>query len=185
MGARRCCRTSSGSEERPTCQREKWISNLDGSRFCGGCGRGWPERVVTPEELELRRLHDERDQAEADERRRKARRARLRSAINPEGHVVQAVQQRARRRHVVDRLGHEGPCHGRAVLGRTSRHSEARRNHLLDTDDLQGLHQLLLLLGERTQHALQLGKQGMLDRLPVGGEGDAQAIQGWLTAPSS
>ena len=25
----------------------------------------------------------------------------------------------------------------------------------------------------------------MLDRLPVGGEGDAQAIHGWLTAPSN
>ena len=24
----------------------------------------------------------------------------------------------------------------------------------------------------------------MLDRLPVGGEGDAQAMHGWLTAPS-
>ena len=60
---------------------------------------------------------------------------------------------------------------------RTPRHSEAPGNHLLDTDDLQGLHQLLLFLGQRTQHALQLRKQGMLDGLPVGGEsGDAQVI---------
>ena len=38
-------------------------------------------------------------------------------------------------------------------------HSEARRDHLLDTDDLEGLHQLLLFLGQRTQHALQLGNR--------------------------
>ena len=68
-------------------------------------------------------------------------------------------QQPARRRHVVDRLGHEGPRHRGAILARTSRHSEARWNHLLDTDDLQGLHHLLLFPGQRTQHALQLGKQ--------------------------
>ena len=41
---------------------------------------------------------------------------------------------------------------------------------------LQCLHQLLLFPGQWTQHVLQLGKQRMLDRLPVGGEGGAQAI---------
>ena len=54
---------------------------------------------------------------------------------------------------------------------------------MLDTDDLQGLHQLLLFRGQWPQHVFQLWKQRMLDRLPVGGEGGAHCIHGLLTAP--
>ncbi len=75
----------------------------------------------------------------------------------------QPVQQQARGRHVVDRLGDEGARHRRAVLAGAARHPQARGNHLLDTDHLEGLHQLLLFLGQRTQHLLQPGKQALLD----------------------
>ena len=47
---------------------------------------------------------------------------------------------------------------------------------MLNTDDFKGLHQLLLLCGQWPQHLLQLGKQRMLDGLPVGGERGAQEI---------
>ena len=64
------------------------------------------------------------------------------------------------------------------VLARTPRHPEAPGNPLLDTDDLESLHQLLLFPGQRTQHGLQLGEQRTLDRLPIGGEGTTQAVHG-------
>ena len=41
-------------------------------------------------------------------------------------------------------------------------------NQALDTDDLQGLHQLLLFFGQWTQRLLQPWEQRTLDRLPVG-----------------
>ena len=103
----------------------------------------------------------------------------LPAADPPQRHVGdQAVQQHARRRHVVDCLGHEGSRQCRAVLARTPRHPEAPGNPLLDTDDLESLHQLLLFPGQRTQHGLQLGEQRTLDRLPIGGEGTTQAVHG-------
>ena len=69
----------------------------------------------------------------------------LPAAEPAQGHIGgQPVQQCARRRQVVDRLGHEGPRHRRAVLGRPPRRPEVPGNQALDTDDLQGLHQLLL-----------------------------------------
>ena len=96
----------------------------------------------------------------------------LPAAEAPERHVgVQAVQQHARGRHVVDRLGHECPRQRGAVARRTPRRPELRGNPLLDADDLQGLHQLLLLRGQWPQLLLQIGKQRILNRLPVGGEG--------------
>ena len=73
----------------------------------------------------------------------------LPAADPPQHHIgVQPVQQHARRRQVVDRLGHEGPRHRRAILGRTPRHPAVPGNQVLDTDDLQGLHQLLLFPGQ-------------------------------------
>ena len=80
----------------------------------------------------------------------------LPAAEPAQGHIGgQPVQQCARRRQVVDRLGHEGPRHRRAVLGRPPRRPEVPGNQALDTDDLQGLHQLLLFFGQWTQRLLQ------------------------------
>ena len=110
----------------------------------------------------------------------------LPAAEPAQGHIGgQPVQQCARRRQVVDCLGHEGPRHRRAVLGRPPRRPEVPGNQALDTDDLQGLHQLLLFFGQWTQRLLQPREQRTLDRLPVGGERGAQGIHGLLTAPTS
>jgi len=63
---------------------------------------------------------------------------------------AQAVHHRAPRRHVVDRLGH---TNARAIAARSFADTSvpATGDPLLDTDDLEGLHQLLPLFSQR-QH---------------------------------
>ena len=167
--------------------RGRLLTGLDGRRVAGEVAHQ-PVVVRLPDQRFVHALGQLRV-GELGEGAREDRLARhlappLPAADPPQHHIgVQPVQQHARRRQVVDRLGHEGPRHRRAVLGRTPRHPAVPGNQVLDTDDLQGLHQLLLFPGQWPQHVFQLWKQRMLDRLPVGGEGGAHCIHGLLTAP--
>ena len=79
----------------------------------------------------------------------------------------QPIEQPACRRQVVDGLGDKRAGYGRAILARSAGHADASGNVVLDPDDLQGLHELLLFLREWSQLFLQPWKECGLNGQPV------------------
>src|SRR5450756_512331 len=69
---------------------------------------------------------------------------------------------------IVDGLSDEGPCYRPPILTRTAQHLNlARRHMVLDADDLEDRHQLVLLLGELgLEAAFQMREQDRLNVAP-------------------